>query len=50
MTIGQIICFGIWITGIVIASGFWSTFFAIIFPPWGWYLVIESILRHNGFI
>lgn len=33
----------VWISGIVIAAGFWSTFFAIFVPFWGWYLVIERI-------
>lgn len=35
-----------WITGIVVASGFWSTFFAIFFFPWAWYLTVEQILIH----
>jgi len=34
----------LWVSGWVFASGFWSTFFAVIFPPWGWYLVAERIL------
>jgi hypothetical protein len=33
----------IWIFGIVIAKGFWSTFFAVIFPFWSFYLVAEEI-------
>jgi len=39
-----------WISGIVIANGFWSTFFAIVIPLWGYYLVIERILITNGLI
>jgi hypothetical protein len=35
----------IWIMGIVIAKGFWSTFFAVIFPLWSWYLVAERIVE-----
>jgi len=35
----------IWIAGIVLANGFWSTTFAIIIPFWGWYLVIELIIK-----
>ena len=31
----------IWILGIVIAKGFWSTFFAIFVYPWSFYLVVE---------
>jgi hypothetical protein len=33
-----------WIGGIVIAKGFWSTFFAIIFPLWSYYLVVEQVI------
>ena len=35
-----------WIAGIVIAQGFWSTFFAIFVPLWSYYLVIERIVEH----
>lgn len=30
-----------WIAGIILAKGFWSTLFAVILPPWGWYLIVE---------
>jgi hypothetical protein len=33
-----------WIGGIVLAKGFWSTFFACVFAPYSIYLVIEHIL------
>jgi hypothetical protein len=33
-----------WVSGMVIASGFWSTFFAVIIPLYSWYLVIEHFL------
>jgi len=33
-----------WIAGIVIAKGFWSTFFAIVMPFWAYYLVIEQVI------
>lgn len=39
-----------WIAGIVLAKGFWSTFFACIFPFWAYYLTIEKLLQVNGFI
>ncbi len=39
-----------WISGIVLAKGFWSTFFAVIFAPYSWYLVIEKIFSHFGLI
>lgn len=33
-----------WIAGIVIAKGFWSTFFAVVFPFWSYYLVVEQLV------
>jgi hypothetical protein len=36
--------FILWIVGIVLAKGFWSTFFAIVFPFWGYYLVAEQLV------
>jgi hypothetical protein len=33
-----------WIVGLVLAKGFWSTFFAFIFPLWGYYLVAEQLV------
>lgn len=44
------VLFSAWITGIVLAKGFWSTFFAVLFSPWSFYLVIEFILRYTGLI
>lgn len=46
----RLICLVAWITGWVIAKGFWSTFFAVIFPPWGWYLIIDMVLRYYQLI
>lgn len=40
----------IYIAGIVLAKGFWSTFFAVFIPPWGWYLLVEHSLRTLGWI
>lgn len=37
-----------WLWGMVLANGFWSTFFAIFFFPWGWYLVVERIVTAWG--
>ena len=34
----------LWIFGIIIANGFWSTFFAVIVPLWSWYLGIEFLV------
>lgn len=39
-----------WVAGIVIAKGFWSTFFAVIIPLWGYYLVVEQLLIHYGIL
>jgi hypothetical protein len=36
-----IVTIPLWVFGIVLANGFWSTFFAIFFPLWAWYLSIE---------
>ena len=38
----------VYIAGIVIAKGFWSTLFAIFIPFCSWYLVIEKLLYHFG--
>ena len=40
----EFIAFVGWIAGIVIAQGFWSTFFAVIIPLWAWYLTIEAVV------
>lgn len=37
-----------WLAGIVLASGFWSTVFAIWIPPWALYLVVERVIRSLG--
>jgi hypothetical protein len=39
-----------WIVGCVLAQGFWSTFFAVLFPPWGIYLTAEKLLMYFGII
>lgn len=39
-----ITCLCLWLIGVVIAKGFWSTFIACIFPLYAWYLVVERIL------
>lgn len=40
----------VWVAGLVVAHGFWSTFFALIFPPWSLYLVAEQIMHVMGWI
>lgn len=39
-----IICLLLWMMGVAIAKGFWSTFIAIILPFYSWYLVVEAWL------
>jgi hypothetical protein len=34
----------VWIAGVVIAKGFWSTLIAFIIPFWAYYLVIEQLI------
>ncbi len=41
---------GAWVVGVVLAKGFWSTFFAVLIFPWAWYLTAEALLRHFGVI
>jgi len=45
-TIGYIFASAAWIFGIILANGFWSTFFAVFFPPWSYYLTIEAGFIH----
>jgi hypothetical protein len=35
------LCVISWLVGIVLAKGFWSTFFAIFFIPYAWYLGVD---------
>ncbi len=39
-----------WVAGIVLAKGFWLTLLSIVFPPYAWYLLIEKLMAHYGFI
>jgi len=34
-----------WLAGIVLAKGFWSTFFALFLPLWAYYLVAERLVE-----
>ena len=44
-TIARLILLFTWIAGIVIAQGFWSTFFALFLPLWAYYLVAERLVE-----
>lgn len=48
LNLWKFIVFVVWIAGIVLAKGFWSTFFALILPFYAWYLVIERALTMGG--
>ena len=39
-----------WLAGIVLANGFWATLAAIMFPPVGWYLVVERAMAMAGWV
>jgi len=34
-----------WINGVVTTYGFWMTLFAIVFPPYDWYLTVGHIIN-----
>jgi len=40
----------LYLAGIVLAQGFWSTALAVVFPPYGFYLVVERALAAYGWI
>jgi len=40
----------LWIVGFVVASGFWSTLFAVVIPPYAWYLAVKCLLQFWGVI
>ncbi len=37
----RLVCLIVWIIGITLAKGFWSTLLALVFPFWAFYLCIE---------
>lgn len=39
-----------WISGIVIATGFWATFATVLVAPYAWYLAVEKIMIINGWL
>lgn len=41
---------GLWIFGVIVAKGFWSTFFSITLFPYAWYLAVEHLLKFWGVI
>lgn len=47
--IGLFIIF-VWLVGVVFATGFWSTTFSILLPPYAWYLVVEYFMILYGIV
>ena len=43
-SIFSLISLVVWIAGVVLANGFWSTLIAVVIPFWAWYLVIERLI------
>lgn len=48
--VASIVLIMLWIAGIVIAKGFFSTFFAFILPFYSFYLVIEKLIIFQGWL
>ena len=48
-TIASILFFVVWLAGIALAKGI-GVFFAAIFPPYAWYLVIERAMLALGWL
>ena len=40
----------LWLAGLVLSKGFWSTLFALLIPLWAWYLVVEYSLLYLGVV
>lgn len=40
----------IWVAGVVVAKSGWSTFFAVIVPPWAAYVFIEHMFKLAGWV
>ena len=41
---------GVWIAGIILAKGFWSTLAAVFLPLWDIYLVVDKVLHATGLV
>ena len=42
--IAKLLLIAAWVSGVVLASGFWSTLFAFFIPFWAWYLLAARLL------
>ncbi|ADG59972.1 hypothetical protein Acj9p072 [Acinetobacter phage Acj9] len=48
--LAMLVSFAIYMFGIILAKGSWSTFFAIVFFPYAWYLSITQIAKSLGLL
>ena len=39
-----------WLMGTAIAQGFWQTTFAVLLPPYAWYLLVERAMKVWGLL
>lgn len=47
--ISQLVLLAVWVTGMVLAKGFWSTFFAVMTcGVWSLYLILERLMMFYG--
>lgn len=50
VNLNTLLMIGLWLFGVVVAKGFWSTFFAVTVFPYAWYLAVEHLLTFWGVI
>jgi hypothetical protein len=46
----RLVALSAWVIGVVLAQGFWQTFFSILLFPYAWYLTAEKFLHYFGVI
>lgn len=47
-TVGVLVL--LWVAGLVLAKGFWSTLIAVVCPIWSYYLLAERLMHMWGVI
>ena len=45
-----LVAVSVWVSGVVLAKGFWLTALALFIPFYAWYLVIERAMQMYGVI
>ncbi len=48
--LGSLLLAVAWLAGVVLAKGFWSTWAAMCFPPYAFYLVVERSMVYLGWV